>query len=84
MYYRHIQSHGTGQAIEPMDMSVYKYRHTQAHKVISPRSGTYTLPKQALPPRARTSLSFALTGGIGGGTGVALGRKWILHTELSP
>lgn len=79
-------SHGTGrdtphvqrQAMEPTDMSVYKYRHTQARKVIYPRSDTYTLPKQVLPPMARAELSHVPTGGIGGGIGLTLGKKWIL------
>lgn len=64
--------------MEPTDMSVCKYRHTQAHKVIYPRSDTNTLPKQALPPMARAELSFVPTGGIGGGIGLTLGKKWIL------
>ena len=37
-----------GQAMEPMDMSIHKYGHMQAHKVMYPRSGTHT-PPQASP-----------------------------------
>ena len=62
--YTHIQDYGTGrdmsfvygQAMEPTDTSVHKYRHTQAHKVMYPKSGTHTLPRQVLPPWARASL----------------------------
>lgn len=58
-------------------MSVYKYKHTQVHKVIYPRSDTYTLPKQVLLPMTRAELSSVPTGGIGGGIELTLGKKWI-------